>query len=57
MAILLSVTVSIAEDIMGILRFKFASLTEVTTSFGFTLEKPGERRTSSKVIEYLEIIL
>jgi hypothetical protein len=57
MAILLSVTVSIAEDIMGTLRFKSAILTEVTTSFGFTLEKPGERRTSSKVIEYLEIIL
>ena len=49
-AILDSVTVSIADESKGILRFKFFdSLTEVLTSEGSTEEYFGAKVTSSKV--------
>ena len=53
--ILLSVTVSMAAEIIGICNFIFPIDIEVITSLGFIIEKPGESKTSSKVIEYLEL--
>jgi hypothetical protein len=43
-----------AAEIIGICNFIFPIDIEVITSLGFIIEKPGESKTSSKVIEYLE---
>ena len=50
-AILFSVTVSIAAESMGICNLTFPMVIDVSTSFGLISEYAGESRTSSKVTE------